>query len=290
MSKAPAMPLFCGDYLAATVGLSLEQSGAFLHILMAIWASGGKPIADDDEFLARICRVTRDRWQKKIRPALAPLFDLSGGTWRNERLEREWTYVQGRIEAQRANGAKGGRPPKNGPNGPNLPTENREENTKTSDAKPLKYNDTPKPNGYVSLNPIESTLPNSSTLHEEDTIRPADPIEPAAAPIGAAGEKVVFIGRAFTLNAKSYEDLRKRCFALRDFHGAVQTMDQVLSAEMAGKPLGKIYAALNSKMFAKHELELRIKAERAERGKPPPASQDRTGIPNALHAKRARHG
>jgi hypothetical protein len=107
----------------------------------------------------------------------------------------------------------------------------------------------------------------------EDTYTDPIPIEPAAAPVGAAEEKVAFLGQAFTLNAKDYEGLRKRCFALQDFHGAVQTMDQILAAEMAGKPKGKIYAALNSKMFAKHEFELRVRAERAAKGKPSPASR-----------------
>lgn len=285
MSKAPAMPLFCGDYLAATVGLSLEQSGAFLHILMAIWAGGGKPIADDDEFLARICRVTRDRWQKKIRPALAPLFDLSGGTWRNERLEREWVYVQGRIEAQRANGAKGGRPPKNGPNGPNLPAENRKENTETPDGNPLKYNDTPKPIGYVSLNPIESTLPNSSTLHVEDI--PLHTHDEPIAPLRGAEEKVAFVGATFKFGAKAVAALAERYPAIPDLTKTLGAYDLALT----GRP--NAYGELHVKLLHENNYHSTHAARRSAPPKPCSASspsQDRTGVRNALHAKRARHG
>lgn len=149
----------------------------------------------------------------------------------------------------------------------------------------------------VTLQKQDETLPplraQTPELQTEESIPLHTPIEPAAAPSGAAGFSVAYLGKAFTLNAKDYEGLKKRCSALQDFHGALQTMDQILAAEMEGKPAGKIYAALNAKMFAKHELELRIKAERAAKKTTgaSPASQDRTGIPNALHTKgRVRYG
>jgi hypothetical protein len=135
--------------------------------------------------------------------------------------------------------------------------------------------------GNVTVNVTSPPLRATDSRLEEDSIPPVDPIEPAAAPTGAAGFSVVYLGKAFTLNAKDYDGMKKRCHALQDFHGALQTMDQILTAEMGGKPAGKIYAALNAKMFAKHELELRIKAERAAKqaAKPKPFS-NRAGIRN----------
>jgi uncharacterized protein YdaU (DUF1376 family) len=269
MSKAPSMPLFCGDYLAATVGLSLEQSGAFLHILMATWAGGGKPLPDDDAILARVCRITCERWQKKIRPALAPLFDLSSGTWRNERLEREWSYVQKVIAKRREAGAKGGRPSKNGPgNGPDFPAQNREEISQNADANPRKNNETSKANGSVLLKQNESTLPNSSTYHVEDTITP-DPIEPAPAPIGAGERKVAYSGKCLTLNGKTFDQWKARYSAIPDFLATLATIDE----DEAGKKSKNPYGAAQNRLLAIHNAALAKK----QAAKPRPFS-NRAGI------------
>jgi hypothetical protein len=45
-----------------------------------------------------------------MRAKLAPFFDLSGGTWRQRRLEKEWEWVARRAEVNRKNGSRGGRP------------------------------------------------------------------------------------------------------------------------------------------------------------------------------------
>jgi uncharacterized protein YdaU (DUF1376 family) len=164
----PSMPLFCGDYLADTKHLTLEQHGAYCLLLMITWRNNGRALPDDDGLLARYLAITKDRWLKKIRPALAPLFDLTGGTWRSVRLEREWEYVRERIAAQRANGAKGGRPPKNGPNGPDFQASSRENFSENGDANTLKNNETTKPNGFSSLNPTETTQPHTSPAYAEE--------------------------------------------------------------------------------------------------------------------------
>ena len=110
MSKVPSMPLFCGDYLADTKHLTLEQHGAYLILLMVTWRNSGQAVADDADLVSRYLGCTRDRWLKKVRPALVPMFDLSAGTWRSPRLEREWQFVQKAIAVKRENGLKGGRP------------------------------------------------------------------------------------------------------------------------------------------------------------------------------------
>src|SRR4051812_14992625 len=93
MTQAPSMPLFCGDYLKDTPDLTPEEHGSYLLILMYTWANGCTPMPDDDERIARRLRVSKERWVKKIRPSIEPFFDLSGGTWRSPRLEKEWKYV-----------------------------------------------------------------------------------------------------------------------------------------------------------------------------------------------------
>lgn len=83
-------------------------------ILYATWRANGVPMADDDVVLARLCRMPLARW-RKLRPTLAAFFDLSEGTWRQKRLEREWTRVAEAARVARENGARGGRPPKKPP-------------------------------------------------------------------------------------------------------------------------------------------------------------------------------
>ena len=101
MSKAPSMPLFCDAYLADTRHLSTEEHGAYLLILMSIWRNNGYPLVDDDVRMARIAGVSEKRWIDKIRPAIAPFFDLAGGTWRQGRLEKEWNFIANRLQQKR---------------------------------------------------------------------------------------------------------------------------------------------------------------------------------------------
>lgn len=147
MSQTPSMPLFCGDYISDTLRLNMEQSGAYLQILMVTWRQNCQPLPDDDAELATICRMTPSRFRDHIRPKISKFFDLSEGVWRQKRLEKEWEFVQKRIEVKRANGTKGGRP------------------------KSLKNNETEKAIGSVEVN-LEHKL-NESTYtqpqQKEDT-------------------------------------------------------------------------------------------------------------------------
>lgn len=101
MSQSPAMPLFPDAYLADTMDLSLEEHGAYLKLLMITWRNNGEPLPDDDARIARMLGVTAARWKTKLRPVLARFFDLSEGTWRQKRLEKEWRYVIESKEKQR---------------------------------------------------------------------------------------------------------------------------------------------------------------------------------------------
>jgi uncharacterized protein YdaU (DUF1376 family) len=82
------MPLYPRDYLTATAELSIEQSGAYLHLLMHSWSTGGA-LPDDDAKLARICRVTQGRFQRTIKPDVMAFFDLGQDGWTQKRLEKE---------------------------------------------------------------------------------------------------------------------------------------------------------------------------------------------------------
>ncbi len=143
MSQAPAMPLFCDAYLADTMHLTLEEHGAYLKLLMIIWRNNGAPLPDDDARLAQMLNVPLPRWRNKLRPILAGFFDLSQGTWRQKRLEKEWIFLRKKLEKNRENGAKGGRP------------------------NPLKNINTEKPSGSSWDNP-NRTQTESTHTHTQD--------------------------------------------------------------------------------------------------------------------------
>lgn len=168
MSGVPFMPFFCGDYLKDTTGLSLEENGAYLKILMITWAQGGNPLPDDDGRMANHLSITRERWAKRLKPVLAQFFDLSGGTWRNERLEREWAKTQAKIAARKEAGARGGRARWNGPgNDPNSPQPSHCNLPPNSETNPRKNNETAKANASRLLKQNGSTHIHTSTDVEE---------------------------------------------------------------------------------------------------------------------------
>lgn len=161
MSKAPSMPLFCGDYLSDTKHLTLEQHGAYLVLLMVTWRNNGQAIKDDPDLIARYLGCTRDRWLKKIRPTLEPMFDLGQGTWRSLKLEDQWAYVQAAIAVKRENGKKGGRPSsdKVEQNSQNLSNETASLIHQSSDANTLINNVSTKAVGLFSVGSSETNQP-----------------------------------------------------------------------------------------------------------------------------------
>lgn len=104
MSQAPMMPVFIDALLGDTLHLSAEEFGAYCLLLFATWRNNGRALADDDRKLARICRVTEDRWRKRIKPALHGFFAISDGFWHQKRLEKEWKYVEDFAKEQSRKG------------------------------------------------------------------------------------------------------------------------------------------------------------------------------------------
>lgn len=111
MSQLPAMPVWWGDYWSKTRRLSPSQHHAYLFLLGATWMNNGQPFADDDEVISGEIGISVSAW-RKLRPALLRYFDLSGGTWRNGKLDEVWAATMQKVEKNRNNGALGGRPKK----------------------------------------------------------------------------------------------------------------------------------------------------------------------------------
>lgn len=133
MSQAPSMPMYWDAYLADTTHLTTEEHGAYMLLLGAMWRRNGF-VPDDDKDNARILGLTPAKWRKIKARFMATIkgFVVKEGMITQEKLLKTWKNTQEKIEKNRANGAKGGRP--------------------TSS----KNNDLDKADGSVSVNPDES--------------------------------------------------------------------------------------------------------------------------------------
>jgi len=103
------MPLYVAEWDADTAHLSNEEDGAYGRLTRYYWRNG--PLPDDDKMLARIVRDQR-AW-KRLRPIMLQFFRVVDGQWRHKRIDAERDRALRFVESRRANGAKGGRPPKN---------------------------------------------------------------------------------------------------------------------------------------------------------------------------------
>lgn len=88
MSKQPFMPLFFGDFLAATTEWDGEEQALYLLLLAYQWSQGSLP-ADAD----RLCRVVR--WS-------AEAFNRCWPTVRGKFVERDGRLYNARLEQHRA--------------------------------------------------------------------------------------------------------------------------------------------------------------------------------------------
>lgn len=100
----------CGaDFIEGTMGLSLEEKGAYSLVLDLIYSHGG-PIADDPRWLAGVCNVSTRKW-KSIRDRLvaAGKIAVEEGRISNARAIKELVSAKLSSENLAESGAKGGR-------------------------------------------------------------------------------------------------------------------------------------------------------------------------------------
>lgn len=90
------MPMYWSDYRAKTHHLSLEEHGAYCLLLSVYWERGG-PLPDDDKRLAQSISATPVQW-KRMRPALAPFFQIADGLWTHARVEEEIVKAKRNVE------------------------------------------------------------------------------------------------------------------------------------------------------------------------------------------------
>lgn len=109
------MPMYWDAYLADTTHLSTEEHGAYILLLAAMWRRNGW-VPDDDRDNARILGLTTAKW-RKIKARLSGFLVFEDGEISQKKLLETWRITQEKIEKNRTNGAKGGRPKSSKSNG-----------------------------------------------------------------------------------------------------------------------------------------------------------------------------
>ncbi len=92
------MPLYIGDYLADTIGLTLSQHGTYLLLIFAYWRNGGPLSAAEAKAVMRDALPTDTA-------RIALFFRIEGGKWHHSRIDRELARAK-KNHSSRVNACK----------------------------------------------------------------------------------------------------------------------------------------------------------------------------------------
>lgn len=101
MSEYPYLPLFTRDFLADTMHLSAQETGAYVLLLMQAWLMPDCSLPADDRRLAQWARVDAKTW-RAIKPTVMEFWTLADGRWQQKRLTKEREHVAAVSEKRRA--------------------------------------------------------------------------------------------------------------------------------------------------------------------------------------------
>src|SRR5690349_9296686 len=73
--RLPMLPLWTDSYLNDTRGLSIEEHGAYLMLLMLAWRTVGGVIPNDDTRICRMLGITARKWAK-LKPVVMSFWTL----------------------------------------------------------------------------------------------------------------------------------------------------------------------------------------------------------------------
>lgn len=99
---------FPDNFIAGTVGLTLEEKGAYSLVLDLMYVRGG-PVPDEPRYIAGVCNCSVRKWNA-IREKLIGLgkIHVVDGYLTNERAEKEIEISLKDAQERAENGAKGG--------------------------------------------------------------------------------------------------------------------------------------------------------------------------------------
>lgn len=108
MSESPWYRRFPDNFIAGTVGLTLEEKGAYSLVLDLIYVRGG-PVPDEPRYIAGICNCSVRKWNA-IRNRLIDLgkIEARDGLITNHRAEKEIEKAAKTARERAESGAKGG--------------------------------------------------------------------------------------------------------------------------------------------------------------------------------------
>lgn len=108
MTHRPWYRRFPDNFIAGTVGLTLEEKGAYSLVLDLMYVRGG-PVPDEPRYIAGVCNCSVRKWnairQKLIESGKLRVVD---GCLTNERAENEIEKSAKEAREFAENGAKGG--------------------------------------------------------------------------------------------------------------------------------------------------------------------------------------
>ena len=108
MTSAPWYRRFPDNFIAGTVGLTLEEKGAYSLVLDLIYVRGG-PVPDEPRYIAGVCNCSVRKWNA-IRQRLIDLGKIEAvdGVLLNRRAEKELEISSKSAQERAESGAKGG--------------------------------------------------------------------------------------------------------------------------------------------------------------------------------------
>lgn len=126
-------PHHIGDYITATAHLSMVEDGAYRRLL-DLYYSSEKQLPLDRKALYRLVRARSPEEQEAVDIVTEEFFIETGAGWFHARCDEEIEKARVISEKARANGKKGGRPPKQQPK--NNPEETQPVNSGLADENP----------------------------------------------------------------------------------------------------------------------------------------------------------
>ena len=195
MSKAPTMPMYWDAYIADTTHLTLEQHGAYLMLLGAMWRREGY-LPNNDKLIARMLGCTPAKW-RKLKADLADLLTIEPERITQKKLIEIWQKTEQKITKNRANAKRGGRP----------------KSSQKYTAKSNEINDLAKPNGFDSVKPNKT---------ERGDIPDPDPSNPPNGGSKRARAKPPPSNADFDLFWEAYGKVGSRQQALQKWNAAIK--------------------------------------------------------------------
>lgn len=105
----PYFNLYPTDFEADTSHLSLAEDGAYNRLLRLIWMSPTCDLPDDDRWIMRRMRVSKEEFESVVLIVIEEFFDRSNGRLSNARMSKEFERSNEAHKKRVIAGKKGGK-------------------------------------------------------------------------------------------------------------------------------------------------------------------------------------